>query len=469
MNVSIMQMKLTLACMAALLLVPLDTFAEGKPNVLLIIADDLRDFGGAFTKEVVKTPNLDRLRARGTTFERAYVQYPVCNPSRSSMLTGLRAEQTGIVGNDIPLRQKMPEIVTLPQLCKEAGWQSHAFGKLYHLGGKDAEEKRRWMDTDRSWHTAQAFVATNVGRKLLAGRDVTAGALKWCQWGAADGTDDDQPDGQIAAATVAMIEKLGDTPWFIGCGFMKPHDPFIAPQKYFDLYPLDSLKPWSDPADMSAVRAESVGFGAYAAAFGKFTPLDWQELFRAYCAGTSFMDAQLGRVLDALDRGELWDNTLVIFVGDHGYHTGERQWWNKNTLFERSCRAPLIIAAPGMKGGQTTRSLVEFVDLYPTIADFCGLPMPHAGAGISLRPVLADPAAHIKDAAFTLVTRNPKLHGKSIRTTRWRFTRWSDGQTELYDHDTDPEELHDVSAQNVDMIADLTTRLQRLPPLSSKP
>lgn len=443
--------------------------AVEKPNVLLIMADDLRDFGGAFTKEVVKTPNLDRLRARGTTFERAYVQYPVCNPSRSSLMTGLRAEQTGITGNDIPLREKMPEVITLPQLCKEAGWQSHAFGKLYHLGGgKDMEARRRWMDEGPSWHTARSFEATKTGRRMLEGRDVTNGALKWCQWGAADGSDDDQPDGQIAAATVAMIEELGDTPWFIGCGFMKPHDPFIAPKQYFDLYPPDSLRPWSDPADMMALPKESVGFGDYGNAFAKFTEQDWRELLRAYCAGTSFMDAQLGRVLDALDRHQLWEKTIVIFVGDHGYHTGERQWWNKNTLFERSCRAPLIIAAPGMKGGQSTRSLVEFVDLYPTVADFCGLKMPHATTGASLRPVLADPTARIKDAAFTLITRSPKLHAQSIRTDRWRFTRWSDGRTELYDHETDPEELHEVSAQHTGVVAELSARLEKLPALTGK-
>ena len=462
-------MKQTLTFIA-LLLAPFIAFAQAKPNVLLIMADDLRDFGGAFIKEVVKTPNLDRLRARGTTFERAYVQYPVCNPSRSSMMAGLRAEQTGIVGNDIPLRQMMPDIVTLPQLCKEAGWQSHAFGKLYHLGGgKDMEARQRWMDAGRSWHTAQAFEATKTGRKLLEGRDVTGGALKWCQWGAADGTDDDQPDGQIAAATVAMIEKLGDTPWFIGCGFMKPHDPFIVPKKYFDLYPPDSLKAWSDPADMTPVRKEHVSTGAYAKAFAKFTEQDWRELFRAYLAGTSYMDAQLGRVLDALDRHQLWDKTIVIFVGDHGYHTGERQWWNKDTLFDRSCRAPLIIAAPGMKGGQATCSLTEFVDLYPTVVDLCGLKMPHTGAGVSLRLVLTDPTASLKDAAFTLMTRSPKLFGQSIRTSRWRFTRWSDGQTELYDHDADPEELRDVSALHPNIIGELTTRIEKLPPFVSKP
>ena len=324
------------------------------------------------------------------------------------------------------------------------------------------------MDAGRSWHTAQAFEATKTGRKMLEGRDVTGGALKWCYWGAADGTDDDQPDGQIAAATVAMIERLGNTPWFIGCGFMKPHDPFIAPKKYFDLYPMESLKPWSDPADTMPVRKEHVSSGDYAKTFGKFTGQEWRELFRAYCAGTSFMDAQLGRVLDALDKQQLWEKTIIVFVGDHGYHTGERQWWNKNTLFERSCRAPLIIAAPGMKGGQTTHSLAEFVDVYPTVADLCGLKVPHAGAGASLRPVLADPATSIKDAAFTLLVRNPNLHAQSLRTARWRFTRWSDGVTELYDHDSDPEELRDVSAQNSDIITEMTARLQKLPPLVSK-
>jgi uncharacterized sulfatase len=443
------------------------TFAQGKPNVLLIMADDLRDFGGAFTKDVVKTPNLDRLRARGTTFERAYVQYPVCNPSRSSLLTGLRAEQTGIVGNDKPLRQKLPDIVTLPQLCKEAGWQSHAFGKIYHLGGgNDVEARQRWVDAGRSWHSAQDFDATKEGRRMLAGRDITSGALKWCVWGAADGTDDDQPDGQIAAATVAKIQELGDKPWFIGCGFMKPHDPFIAPKKYFDLYPIDTLKPWRDPAETMPVRKESVGFGDYGKAFGKFTPQEWLELFRAYCAATSYMDAQLGRVLDALDKQGLWDKTIVIFVGDHGYHTGERQWWNKNTLFERSCRAPLIIAAPGMKGGQTTRSLTEFVDLYPTVADFCSLKLPHTTAGSSLRPTLTNPSTSIKDAAFTLVTRGPKLYGQSVRTARWRFTLWSDGQSELYDHDQDPEELHNIADRQGPVVQDLTARLKSLPKLT---
>ena len=439
------------------------TLAADRPNVLLIMVDDLRDYGGAFTRDVVRTPNLDRLRARGTTFERAYVQYPVCNPSRSSMMSGLRAEQTGIVGNDKKLRENLPNIVTLPQLFKDAGWQSHAFGKLFHLGGgKNFDAKQAWMDVGKSWHTADAFEATPIGRKLIEGRNVTEGTLNWCQWGAAEGTDDDQPDGQIAAATVAKINELGDTPWFIGCGFMKPHDPFIAPKKYFDLYPLESLKIWHDPVGMTPARKDAVGFGSYGEAFGKFKDEEWTELFRAYCAGTSFMDAQLGRVLNALDKNNLWDKTLVIFVGDHGYHTGERNWWNKNTLFERSCRAPLVIAAPGMNGGQSSRALVEFVDLYPTIADFCGQKIPHEVAGVSLRSILKSPEATVKDAAFTLVTRGRNLYGQSIRTVRWRLTRWSDDQTELYDHNRDPEELQDISSEHPEILKELSMQLQTI-------
>ncbi len=428
------------------------------------MADDFRDFGGAFTQGAVRTPNLDRLRARGTTFERAYVQYPVCNPSRCSMLTGLRAEQTGITGNDRPLREKQPAVVTMPQLCKDAGWQSHAFGKIFHLGGgRDLKAMARWMDDGVSWHGATSYQATDIGKKMVEGRNVTGGALKWCAWGAADGSDEDQPDGQIAAATIAKIEELGDAPWFIGCGFMKPHDPFIAPAKYFDLYPPESLKTWRDPKDITPVRPESVGFGDYGKAFAKFTEKEWRELFRAYAACTTFMDAQLGRVLDALDKHQLWDKTLVIFVGDHGYHTGERNWWNKNTLFERSCRAPTIIAAPGMKGGQTSQSLVEFIDLYPTVADFCGLKMPHEGAGVSLRPVLEKPDVTVKDAAFTFIRRSDKITAQSIRTDRWRCTLWSDGQTQLFDLSADPEELHDVATANAEVVTALTARIRKLP------
>ena len=438
------------------------TVKPPKPNVLFIVADDFRDEGGVFTNERVKLPNLARLMARGVRFERAYVQYPVCNPSRSSLMTGLRPEQTGIVNNTTRLRSRLPDVLTLPQYFKENGWHAQAYGKLYHMSGASEVERDLWRDLPQSWHTATAFSPTKLGQKN-EGRNLTDGALPWCQWGMAEGGDDDQPDGQTAAAVVKLIEQQGTNPWFIGCGFLKPHDPFIAPKKYFDLYPPESLKLWKDPAELTAAPPLALA-GGYQQAFDKFTDKERLEFLRAYCASASFMDAQLGRVLDSLDKNKLWDKTVVVFIGDHGYHTGERQWWNKNTLFERSCRAPLIIAAPGIKGGKTSRSLVEFVDLFPTLADSCGLKMPIGLAGQSLRPILQNPKQTLKDAAYTLVTRGQNRYGRSVCTDRWRFTQWSDGTQELYDHSRDPEENRSVVAQNPKVVAELLAKLKSLPP-----
>jgi len=439
-----------------------------KLNVLFIAVDDLRDTLGCYGNRAVKTPNVDRLAARGVRFDRAYVQYPVCNASRSSFLTGLRPDTTGIIDNRTLLRARLPDVVTFPQLLKEHGWHSAAFGKIFHLGGgRDTVERNRWMDLPMSWHTAQSFDATPTGRRKLEGRNLTANAaVSWCHWGAMDGTDDDQPDGQIARAVIERIESLGDQPWIIGAGFMKPHDPFLAPKKYFDLYPESSLTLYRDPADTTSAPPLAVGFGELGKAFRGFTDQERQEFLRAYYACTSFMDAQVGRVLDALDRLKLWDRTLVIFVGDHGYHLGEREWWNKNTLFERSARAPLIVAAPGVPPG-VARGLAEFVDLYPTITDACQVPAPAGLAGRSLRPILRDPTMAGKPAAFTLVTRGP-ARGDSIRTDRWRYTEWSDGSTELYDHATDPEETRNVALANATITRQLQQQLQAAHPPGSR-
>jgi iduronate 2-sulfatase len=457
---------LPLLCGAALTLLGVPA-AAGEPsrrlNVLLITVDDLRDTLGCYGHPVVKTPHIDRLAARAVQFERAYVQYPVCNPSRASFLTGLRPDATGVLDNRILLRDVRPDAVTLPQWLKASGWHSAAFGKIFHLGGgRDDERRARWMDLPESWHTAQAYQATERGRIKLAGRDLTDGALSWCHWGMMDGDDDDQPDGQIARAVIARIESLGDTPWFIGAGFMKPHDPFLAPGKYFDLYPEESLVLYRDPADLTPAPPLAVGFGGFGEAFRRFTDQERREFLRAYYACTSFMDAQVGRVLDALDRLKLWDRTVVIFLGDHGYHLGERDWWNKNTLFDRSCRAPLLIAAPGARPG-VARGLVEFVDLFPTVLDYCGLEPPGPLAGRSLRPLLQHPPAPGRSAAFTVVTRG-RARGDSVRTDRWRYTEWSDGARELYDHHADPEETRNVAAAHADVVRDLQRQLRAAHP-----
>ncbi len=193
--------------------------------------------------------------------------------------------------------------------------------------------------------------------------------------GATAGSDDDQPDGQTARHSIETIEKYtaAKKPWMVAAGFHRPHDPFLSPKKYFELYPTASMAIYHDPPDATPLRPLSVPGGAFADAFNAFTEADRQEFQRAYYAGVSFMDAQVGRLIETMDRLKIWDHTLVIFIGDNGYHHNERNWWNKSTLFERSCRVPCVIAAPGAKHGKVCRSLIEFVDLYPTVADYCGV------------------------------------------------------------------------------------------------
>lgn len=436
-----------------------------KMNVLFVVADDLGATLGCYGNAAVRTPNIDRLAARGVRFDRAYVQYPVCNPSRSSFLTGLRPDTTGVLDNRVVLRDMLPDVVTFPQLLKDSGRHAAAFGKITHLGGgPDDALRRRFLDMPRSWHEAKDFQTTAAG-KVVEGRNLTRGKLPWCRWGMTAGADDDQPDGQTAAAAVALMEKLGDEPWLIGAGFHRPHDPFVVPKKYFDLYPPGALKLHRDPDGQTPAPPLAVGFGQLGEEFGKFTDKERGEFLRAYYAGVSFTDAQVGRLLDALDKHELWDRTVVVFIGDHGYHLGERGWWNKATLFERSCRAPLIVAAPGVKPG-VAKGLVEFVDLFPTIAELCGVKPPAGLAGTSLRPLLADPSRPGKDAAFTVVTRGPKQRGDSVRTDRWRYTEWTDGARELYDHAADPGETRNVSArpEHAAVVKELSVRLRKARP-----
>ena len=445
------------------------TAADGpKLNVLFIISDDLRDTVGCYGNTSVKTPNIDRLAQRGVRFDRAYVQYPVCNPSRTSFLTGLRCEQTGVVGNGTMFRSQLPEIVTLPQCLKENGWFSAGFGKMFHLGGKDGGPLAQWMDLPKSWNVAEDFERT-VSVHVVEGRNLTDDKLKWCTWGATSDQDEEMPDGRTATSAINVMEKNPEKPWMVGAGFHRPHDPFISPKKYFDLYPPGSLKIYHDPPDITPVPPLSMQGGGYKEAFDKFTDQERMEFQRAYYAGVSFTDSQVGRLMEALDRLKLWDRTLVIFSGDNGYHHNERNWWNKNTLFERSCRVPLIVCAPDAKAGTVCRSLVEFVDLYPTVLDYCKLKSPHTLAGESLRPLLKEPSGAGRAGAFTLVVRGNGAYGQTIRTERWRFTRWSDSTTELYDENADPEETHNVASkpEHAKLVKELSAKLATLPKMKN--
>jgi iduronate 2-sulfatase len=434
----------------ALFALPLALFAADgcaaeppRYSVLLIVADDLRPAMGCYGDGRAKTPNLDRLAARGVRFDRAYVQYPVCNPSRTSMLTGTRPEKNGVIGNDTFFRDKLPDVVTLPQLFRQHGATTVSYGKVFHAGQTEGKVVNRFLDGDKSWDEATMFRPTKEG---TAGprRNLTGGTLAWCEVADLEGTDDDQPDGQTAAQAIAAMERLKGKPWFIGAGFHRPHDPFVVGKKYVAQYPAGSLTLHRDPSDASSLVKHSLAGGALADAFKKFDDRDRMDFLTHYYAGVTQTDAQVGRLMDALDRLDLWETTVVVFVGDHGYHLGERGWWNKNTLFDRSCRAPFLLIAPGVKPS-VCRSLVEFLDIYPSVAALCGVPIPDTVKGKSLGPLLADPSTTVHDSALTHITRGANVTGFSLRTDRWRYVEWSDGGVELYDHSTDPGEWHNVA------------------------
>jgi uncharacterized sulfatase len=430
----------------------LSLFAQS--NVLFIVSDDLRTEIGCYGCKAVKTPNIDRLAAQGMRFDNAYVQAAFCNPSRVSLLTGLRPDRTKVLTNRLMFRDVLPDVVTLPQLFKQNGYYTYNLGKIFHGGAR--------MNDPKSWSKAEHPAATDVGRKG-EGRNLTGGTLKWCKWLAAEGTDEDQPDGQIAAKAVAFLKQKHDKPFFLGVGFMKPHDPFHAPAKYYDLYPPEQLGLYRDPLGRPADSIYATGGGGFAKAFDKFTDTERREFLRSYYACISFMDAQLGKVLDALESTGLDKSTIVILISDHGYHLGERNWWNKNTLFELTARTPMIAYVPRMKAkGRPCKRIVEFVDIYPTLTELCGITPPPGLAGRSFAPLLDDPKKKWKEAAFMQLIRGPVM-GRTIRTERFRYTEWDKGQkgAELYDHQNDPGEYYNL-IRNARYAAERKTLRERL-------
>ncbi|MEM7791279.1 MAG: sulfatase-like hydrolase/transferase, partial [Verrucomicrobiota bacterium] len=313
----------------------------------------------------------------------------------------------------------------------------------------DPTRKRTLFEDPKSWdHFYCALHDRNFpdeGKKGI-GRNVTGGKVGWAHWRAAEGGDLAQPDGINNQEVIRVLEEIHDQPFFIGYGIHKPHDPFVAPKEYFDFYPEESVQLAVQPANRSERNDLSIpGKGG---SFKGMTDQDRLEFKRAYRAGVSFADAQIGKLFDAMSRLDLWKDTIVILMGDHGYHLGEHDWWNKVTLYEWGARAPMIIWVPEAKGmGQSTDAIMEFIDLYPTLVDYAGLKAPHELSGTSLRPILEDPSLPGKEAAYTQVTRGNKM-GFSIRTKRWRYTEWGpDGEfgRELYDHKDDPGEYFNLS------------------------
>lgn len=409
-------------------------------NALFIIVEDLKNVMGCYGNPIVQTPNLDRPAQMGVIFDRAYCQYPVCNPSRSSFLTGLRPDTTRILENVTSWTRNVKNHTTLPKLFRDNAYYTVSMGKVFH--GKKNEH-----DDIQAWDENLDFGGTKLGKQGES-RNMTNGSVKWCSWLAAEGTDDDQPDGQLTAKAVEILKKPRNTPFFIILGFHKPHDPFNAPKKYFDMYPLEKLMPPFMPENRTPKEDYVIGSG-WAADFKKFSIQDQREFLRSYYACVTFTDAQIGRVMDELDRQNLWKDTAVIFIGDHGYNLGEYDWWNKAVLFEDSTRVPMIAVVEGeTKANTRCDQFVEFVDIYPTFADLFGLKAPPNLEGISFRPLFREPNKQWKKAAFTQVQRGD-IAGKSVRTKRWRYNEWTrDGKillTELFDHASDPKEYHNIS------------------------
>ncbi len=453
---------------ATLLLLAGASAALGAPsralNVLLVVIDDLRPELRTYGVEAVSTPHLDAFSQRGLQFNRAYCQYPVCNASRSSFLTGKRPDELGVYSNEEPFRRVHPEIVTLPQAFRNAGYYTAGLGKLFHQGLDAGGEPTLFRDAPSFEHSYRALGRSPSIGLQGEGRLMGDGSIPWCQWVAAEGGDAAQPDGMLAAEAIRVLEEVHERPFFLSVGFHKPHDPFIAPREYFQAYAdtdvtLPVRPDESTPLNRHALPGKD--------AFASFNDRDRREFKRAYQACVSFVDAQVGKLFNCLDRLELWDNTIVVVMGDHGYHLGEHGWWNKVTVFEHGARTPFVVWLPGAAAmGNDSDAIVELLDLYPTLTDCCGLEPPHRLSGKSLRPILegrAEGAAPY--VAYTQVVRGGVGMGYSVRTDRFRFTQWGrngEGGVELYEHPVDHDEYFNLAARpsSAAHVAELSELLQ---------
>jgi arylsulfatase A-like enzyme len=462
--------------LAAALGLPALLSSQGRtrPNVLFIAVDDLKPNLGCYGDSIVRSPNIDRLSSQGLTFTRAYCQQAVCSPTRTSLLTGRRPDTTRVYDLRQHFRGTIPDVVTLPEQFRRNGFVTTGFSKIFHGGLDDARSWSipSWTPGGPAWNTPEnAKRAARQEERLKEQGWIGAATPPRSEedrkrrgpaWVSSDKADDDLPDGRTATAAVAALRELKDKPFFMAVGFLKPHLPFIAPKKYFDLYRDVRFK----PAEVRSLPKGTPEFAGHNSGElrsyldipkeGPIPDAKELELLRAYCAATSYMDAQVGRVLAELDRLGLRRNTIVIFWGDHGWHLGDHGLWNKHTNFEQATRVPLIISTPGQKtAGRKSGALTEFVDIYPTLCELCGVPLPTGLEGVSFAPLLANPDRPWKKAAFSQFPRMiPGVGngmGHSLRTDRFRYTEWTvKGKdfraAELYDYETDPQETVNLAA-----------------------
>lgn len=477
----------------ACFLVALTASAADKPNVLFICVDDLKPLLGCYGDTRIKSPNIDRLAARGVLFERAFTNQAVCSPSRNALMTGKRPTTLGIYDLATNFRKSVPDAVTLSQYFKQHGWRAEAMGKIFHVGQGNGEDPESWsvphwapkvgpsggyaLEENRPPLQASTAGKSPTGQVATSPR----GAPTEC----ADVPDNTYGDGMIAEETIRRLRAAKEKPaepFFLGVGFHKPHLPFIAPKKYWDLYQRGDFK-------LPALQTLPAGAPEFAMSawgelrqysdipqLGPLTEAQALQLIHGYHAAVSYMDAQVGSVLDELDRLGLARNTIIVLWGDHGWHLGDHGMWCKHTNYEQAVRIPLIVCAPGVtKNGAKTTALAESVDIYPTLCELAGLPIPHGLDGASFTSALKDPAtAKTKEAVFHAYPRYQKgvgdLIGRAVRTERHRLVEWKKPAApantailELYDYAADPEETRNLAAEQPEIVAKLRDILAKQP------
>jgi iduronate 2-sulfatase len=467
-----------------------------RPNVLLVCVDDLKPLLGCYGNRQIRqirSPNIDRLAARGLCFDMAYCNQAVCAPSRNALLTGLRPQTLGIYDLGTNFRRSAPEATTLPQWFKQHGYRTEGLGKIFHVGHGNHDDKASWsVPFFPGEVVAYALEESRAPKGLtreeaLFSNKPARGLPRGAPYEMAEVADDAYPDGQIADEAIRRLQAAADRPgqpFFLAVGFVKPHLPFCAPQKYWDLY---------DPASFELAQRQTPPDEAppYAPQFGGELrqyrgvpekgpiPEELQRsLIHGYHAAISFMDAQLGKVLNELKRLKLADNTIVVLWGDHGWHLGDHGIWCKHTNYEQAARIPLIISAPGVtQPGTHTAALVETVDLYPTLCELAGLPAPTSPLpldGQSLAAVLRDPARAVRQAAIHVYPRNPQgkgpLVGRAVRTARHRLVEWKKpgaaaetAELELYDYQNDPAETRNLAREQPAVVAEMRALLAKHP------
>ena len=462
----------------SLLLSPLTGATESRPNILFIAVDDLRTELGCYGKEHIKSPNIDALAARGITFDRAYCQQAVCSPSRTSLMTGLRPDTTKVYDLSTHFRKHVPEAITLPQHFKSNGYRSIGIGKLYHGSLNDEPS---WSEPSHDKVGGNFYQLEENEAPPRPKKPMNPDGSRAKIWGAAmefvDAPDDVYEDGAIAAEAVKTLDRLArqEEPFFLAVGFYKPHLPFVAPRKYWDLYDEASITLPGNPeppTNMPNLARTGSGEVILYKDMPNKAPFEDQltrDHRRGYYACVSFTDAQVGRVLDKLDDLGLRENTIVVLWGDHGWKLGEHGMWAKHTNFELDANAPLIVSDPRIGTEPThTRGLVEFVDIYPTLCDLADLPKPEALEGVSFAPLLEKPNQTWKKAAFSQFPRG-NIMGYSMKTDEFRFTLWVQRKnpqkvvaTELYDHRKDPQENVNIagSPEYADEVQALTKQLR---------